>query len=115
MFLYFPVGSLLNASNRQKRNTANMGIAMVANVILHLDEERLKVNSTVEQATAKNLEDETKKGKFREDLFYRLNVLSIKLPLLREREGDVPLLCRFFIDKYEKYVCFYISKQIKMS
>ncbi|MBW2608422.1 MAG: sigma-54-dependent Fis family transcriptional regulator [Deltaproteobacteria bacterium] len=61
-----------------------------------------KIDVRVIAATAKNLEDETQKGKFREDLFYRLNVLSIKLPLLREREGDVPLLCRFFIDKYRE-------------
>ncbi len=61
-----------------------------------------KIDVRVIAATAKNLEDETKKGNFREDLFYRLNVLSIKLPPLREREGDVPLLCRFFIDKYKE-------------
>lgn len=61
-----------------------------------------KIDVRVIAATAKNLEDETKKGKFREDLFYRLNVLSITLPPLREREGDVPLLCSFFIDKYKE-------------
>ncbi|MBT8359080.1 MAG: sigma-54-dependent Fis family transcriptional regulator [Desulfobacterales bacterium] len=61
-----------------------------------------KIDVRVIAATAKNLEDETKKGDFREDLFYRLNVLSIVLPPLREREGDVPLLCRFFIDKYKE-------------
>ena len=61
-----------------------------------------KIDVRVIAATAKNLEDETKKGKFREDLFYRLNVLSIKLPPLREREGDVPLLCHHFIDKYKE-------------
>jgi two-component system response regulator AtoC len=61
-----------------------------------------KIDVRVIAATAKNLEDETKKGKFREDLFYRLNVLSIKLPPLREREGDVPLLCRHFIGKYKE-------------
>ncbi|MCP4366504.1 MAG: sigma-54-dependent Fis family transcriptional regulator [Deltaproteobacteria bacterium] len=61
-----------------------------------------KIDVRVIAATAKNLEDEIKKGNFREDLFYRLNVLSIKLPPLREREGDVPLLCRFFIDKYKE-------------
>jgi len=61
-----------------------------------------KIDVRVIAATAKNLEDETRNGKFREDLFYRLNVLSIKLPTLREREGDVPLLCRFFIDKYKE-------------
>jgi len=68
-----------------------------------------KIDVRVIAATAKNLEDETQKGKFREDLFYRLNVLSIKLPLLKEREGDVPLLCRFFVDKYKER----LGKEIK--
>jgi two-component system response regulator AtoC len=68
-----------------------------------------KIDVRIIAATAKNLEDETKKGKFREDLFYRLNVLSIKLPPLRERQGDVPLLCRFFIDKYRER----LEKEIK--
>lgn len=53
-------------------------------------------------ATSKNLEDEVKKGNFREDLFYRLNVLPIKLPPLRERAEDIPLLCQHFINKFNK-------------
>jgi len=51
-------------------------------------------------ATNKNLEDEVKKGKFREDLFYRLNVVKVKLPPLKDRSDDIPLLIRHFIDKY---------------
>jgi len=51
-------------------------------------------------ATNSNLTDLVKKGKFREDLFYRINVLSIKLPPLRERRGDIPLLCEHFIEKF---------------
>lgn len=51
-------------------------------------------------ATAKNLGDEIKTGIFREDLFYRLNVLPIELPPLRERPEDIPLLCQHFIKRY---------------
>lgn len=51
-------------------------------------------------ATNKNLEEEVKKGKFREDLFYRLNVVKVKLPVLKDRSDDIPLLIRYFIDKY---------------
>jgi two-component system response regulator AtoC len=51
-------------------------------------------------ATARNLEDEVRQGNFREDLFYRLNVLSIHIPPLRERAEDIPLLCSHFIKKF---------------
>ena len=61
-----------------------------------------KVDVRVVAATAKDLETEMQEGRFREDLFYRLNVLRIHLPPLRERTEDIPLLCRFFIDRYCK-------------
>jgi len=51
-------------------------------------------------ATSKNLEQEVAAGNFREDLFYRLNVLPIRLPPLIERSEDIPLLCDYFIDRF---------------
>ena len=51
-------------------------------------------------ATSKNLEKEVESGNFREDLFYRLNVLPIRLPSLIDRSEDIPLLCEFFIDRF---------------
>ena len=51
-------------------------------------------------ATNKNLDELVKTGQFREDLYYRLNVIKIHLPPLRVREGDVPLLAHYFLDKY---------------
>jgi two-component system response regulator AtoC len=51
-------------------------------------------------ATARNLADEVRAGRFREDLFYRLNVVNIHLPPLRERIADIPLLCDYFIEKF---------------
>jgi two-component system, NtrC family, response regulator AtoC len=53
-------------------------------------------------ATAKDLETEISSGQFREDLFYRLNVVPIKLPPLRERPEDIPLLCQFFITRFNE-------------
>ena len=51
-------------------------------------------------ATNKNLEDEVKNGRFREDLYYRLNVVKTVIPPLRDRSEDIPLLIQHFIDKY---------------
>jgi two-component system response regulator GlrR len=52
-------------------------------------------------ATNKNLEEEVKFGRFREDLFYRIYVIPISLPPLRERKEDIPLLVDHFIKKYD--------------
>ncbi|HXE81335.1 MAG TPA: sigma-54 dependent transcriptional regulator [Vicinamibacterales bacterium] len=60
----------------------------------------IRVNVRVVAATNRNLEDEVKAGKFREDLFYRLQVMPIHLPPLRERQGDALLLARFFVDRF---------------
>lgn len=68
-----------------------------------------KIDVRVLAATSKNLEVETKKGRFRQDLFYRLNVLPIKIPPLRDRCEDIPLLCSYFINKFKKT----LSKEIK--
>ena len=61
-----------------------------------------RIDVRVIAATSKNLEDEIKAGAFRQDLYYRLNVLSIKLPSLRERPEEIPLLCQHFIAKFNK-------------
>jgi len=59
-----------------------------------------RVDVRVVAATHRNLEQMVKDGKFREDLFYRLNVISIRVPSLRERTDDIPLLVQHFIDKH---------------
>ncbi len=66
--------------------------------------EPIKIDVRVLAATNKNLAEEIKKGNFREDLFYRLNAISIHLPPLRDRKGDIPLLVDHFLKKTSQEV-----------
>ncbi len=62
----------------------------------------IQVNVRVIAATNKNLENLVRDGNFREDLFYRLNVIPIVIPALRERKSDIPLLMNYFMDLFNK-------------
>ena len=65
----------------------------------------IQVDVRILAATNKDLRDEVEKGTFREDLYYRLNVIHIHLPPLRERVDDIPLLAAHFIKKYVQKTC----------
>ena len=65
-------------------------------------EETLDVDVRIIAATNRNLEEEIKKGNFREDLYYRLNVVNINVPPLRERKDDIPIMVNNFIRKFSK-------------
>jgi DNA-binding NtrC family response regulator len=88
-----------------------MNVAMQAKLLRAIQEKEIrrvggKVNIPLDvrivSATNKELEQEIKKGSFREDLFYRLNVIRINLPPLRERGSDIKTLAEFFLEKYSK-------------
>ncbi|MCG6536964.1 MAG: sigma 54-interacting transcriptional regulator, partial [Syntrophales bacterium LBB04] len=64
--------------------------------------EDIKVDIRIISATNKSLEKSVKEGVFREDLYYRLNVIPINIPPLRKRKEDIPLLARHFIEKYSR-------------
>ncbi len=64
--------------------------------------ETIKVDVRVIAATNRNLEQLIQQGLFREDLFYRINVVTIHIPPLRERKTDIPVLIRYFIEKFAK-------------
>ncbi len=71
--------------------------------------EDIEVDVRIISASNKNLEEEIKRGAFREDLFYRLNVIKIQIPPLRERGEDIPVLARHFLDRYSRE----LGKEIK--
>lgn len=64
--------------------------------------EDIKVDVRVIAATSRDLDVAVERGEFREDLFYRLNVLQVRVPALRERRDDVPLLVAFFLDRFNR-------------
>jgi len=88
-----------------------MNVAMQAKLLRAIQEKEIrrvggKVNIGLDvrlvSATNKELEQEIKRGTFREDLFYRLNVIRVNLPPLRERGSDIKALAEFFLEKYSK-------------
>jgi two-component system nitrogen regulation response regulator NtrX len=87
----------------------DMSLRTQAKVLRVLDEQRfepvgasesVQVDARVVAATNKNLDDEIERGNFREDLFYRLNVIPFHVPPLRERAEDIPLLADFFLREF---------------
>lgn len=74
------------------------------------DSRPVKLDVRIVAATAKNLKDEVAAGKFREDLYYRINVLPIMVPALRERKEDIPLLVDHFLKKYNQRMALQVER-----
>ncbi|MGQ9672677.1 MAG: sigma-54-dependent transcriptional regulator [Candidatus Aminicenantales bacterium] len=90
---------------------SNIGLSIQAKLLRVIQEREItrigsskpiKVDVRILAATNENLAEAVKKGKFREDLFYRLSVVPLHLPPLRERKEDIPLLVEHFLQKYNK-------------
>lgn len=64
--------------------------------------ENIHVDVRIIAATNRNLEEMVRKGDFREDLYYRLNVIPVSIPPLRERREDIPVLTKYFVEKYAR-------------
>ena len=86
-------------------------LAMQAKLLTFLEDRSFKrvgglqdieVNVRVAAATNRDLEEEVQKGRFREDLYYRLNVMQIHIPPLRERTEDIPVLCNYYLEHFNR-------------
>ena len=86
-------------------------LSMQAKLLTFLEDRRfrrvgglqdIKVSVRVAAATNRDLEEEVREGRFREDLYYRLNVLQIRIPPLRERPDDVPVLCDYYLKYFNR-------------
>jgi len=76
------------------------------------DSKTTKVNVRIIAATNKDLWQLSQTGKFREDLYYRLSVIPITIPPLRDRSGDVPILINHFLKKYSRSKNFKIDSEV---
>jgi DNA-binding NtrC family response regulator len=88
-----------------------MALGLQAKLLRFLEEKTFKrvgglqdirVDVRVVAATNRDLEDDVRTGRFREDLFYRLQVMPVRLPPLRERHGDIPLLAQWYVERYNQ-------------
>jgi two-component system, NtrC family, nitrogen regulation response regulator NtrX len=115
----FPAAQERKVGKFQKADTGtlfldevgDMSLKTQAKVLRSLDEQRfepvgahesIRVDVRVVAATNKDLEDEIQKGNFREDLFYRLNVIPFQVPPLRERKEDIPALAAYFFEEFTR-------------
>ncbi len=98
---------------------ADMSLTTQVKILRVLEERKISPVGSTEQhpidvriiaATNKNMEDEVKAKNFREDLFYRLNVIPLYLPALRDRKDDIPLLAGHFLAKYSRQMKKEVSK-----
>lgn len=103
--------SLANRGTIFLDEVAEIPIAVQAKLLRVLEEQEfeplgstssVKVDVRIIAATNRDLKEAIKEGKFREDLYYRLNVVTIPIPPLRERSDDIPLLIGHFIEKYNR-------------
>lgn len=74
------------------------------------DERDIPIDARILAATHRDLEDDVMTGRFREDLFYRLNVVALHIPALRERPDDIPILVEHFLKKHNKRLGLKIKK-----
>jgi len=90
---------------------SEMTVSIQAKLLRAIENRRFKrlggtdditINARIIAATNKDLKREVEKSKFREDLFFRLTVIPVTIPPLRERKDDIPLLIKFFIEKFNK-------------
>lgn len=88
-----------------------MPLAMQAKILTFLDDRKIKrvggledieVDVRIIAATNRNLEKAVEQGLFRQDLFYRLNVMQLVIPPIRDRREDIPVLCDYYLDYYNK-------------
>jgi two-component system response regulator HydG len=95
-------GAFTGADRRREGRFMQLRVIQEREIQRVGSEETIQVDVRILAATNRDLQEDVSSGKFREDLYYRLNVVTLRVPPLRERQDDIPVLAQYFLKQYSE-------------